>query len=305
MIENGSKPYILSPKNDYVFRFLFGEEGNEDILISLLSAILGREGHQATIKNPYLMKFYRETKECILDIKAEIDDKVQVDIEIQLNNHPGLINRVLLYWSRLFASQLQEGDGYHVLKKTISVIILDGTGFTQDEFHAKYRLKDFVHSGELTDLIEIHTVELPKIHKLREQDRDTIRIHWMNFLNAQTRGDLEMAAEANTAIKKATDILMSMSRDEEARLRYEAREEFLFDQQYSLQEAERKGREEGRVEGKEVGRIEGKEEGRAEGIKSNKQEIAKILIQKGMEEQFIQEITGLDIEEIRAIWKNV
>jgi predicted transposase/invertase (TIGR01784 family) len=297
MIENGSKPYILSPKNDYVFRFLFGEEGNEDILISLLSAILGREVHQATIKNPYLMKFYSETKECILDIKAEIDGKVQVDIEIQLNKHPGLINRVLLYWSRLFASQIQEGDGYHVLKKTISVIILDGMGFTQEEFHAKYRLKDFVHSGELTDLIEIHTVELPKIHKLREQDRNTTRTHWMNFLNAQTREELEMAAEANTAIKKATDILMSMSRDEEARLRYEAREEFLFDQQYSLQEAERKGR----AEGKEEGRIEGKEEG----IKSNKQETAKILIQKGIDEQFIQEITGLDIEEIRAIWKTV
>jgi predicted transposase/invertase (TIGR01784 family) len=111
----------------------------------------------------------------------------------------------------------------------------------------------------------------------------------MNFLNAQTREELEMAEEANTTIKKATDTLISMSEEEEARIRYELRKEFLFDQQYSLQEAERKGRA----------------EGRAEGIKSVKQETAKILIQKGMEEQFIQEVTGLDIEEIRAIWKNV
>lgn len=89
------------PKNDYVFRSLFGEEGNEELLTSLISAILGREIEYATIKNPYILKLYYDTKECILDIKAEIDEKVQVDIEMQhstlirapQSNPPILINR--------------------------------------------------------------------------------------------------------------------------------------------------------------------------------------------------------------------
>ncbi|NLW75107.1 MAG: hypothetical protein GXY18_01555, partial [Methanomicrobiales archaeon] len=42
-ISNGSEPYILSPKNDFVFRLLFGEEGNEDLLASLLGSILDEE----------------------------------------------------------------------------------------------------------------------------------------------------------------------------------------------------------------------------------------------------------------------
>lgn len=280
-----------------MFRFLFGEEGNEDLLTSLLSAILGKEISEATIRNPYLLKFYLETKECILDIKAEIDEKVQVDIEMQLSNHPGLISRVLLYWSRLFASQIQEGDGYHALKKTISVIILDETGFPEDECISRYRLKSSVHSGELTELIEIHTVELTKVHNQREQHPNTLLTYWMKFLNAQTREELEMASEGNTAIKKATDILISMSRDEEARLKYEAREEFLFDQRYAIQTAERKGREEGIVIGKEEGIVIGKEEG----IQIGERKAAVNLIALGMDDEFIVRATAISLEEVRRL----
>jgi conserved hypothetical protein (putative transposase or invertase) len=87
-MKSGDAPYILSPKNDYVFRYLFGEEGNEELLTSLLSDILGREIIHATIKNPYILKLFYDTKECILDIKAEIDENVLVDIEMQLCNSP-------------------------------------------------------------------------------------------------------------------------------------------------------------------------------------------------------------------------
>jgi len=90
-----------------------------------------------------------------------------------------------------------------------------------------------------------------------------------------------MAAEANTVIKKATDILTAMSRDEEERLRYEARGQFLFDQQYTLQAAKREGRD--------------------EGITITKKEMTQRLISEGMDDQFILKITGLKIEEIQSI----
>jgi len=276
-IKNGDEPYILSPKNDYVFRYLLGEEGNEELLTSLISAILGRRITHATIKNPYILKLYYDTKECILDIKAEIDENILVDIEMQLCNSPELINRILLYWSRLYASQMKAGDGYHVLKKTISILILDDDPYHTDDFHVCSRIINCVQKFELTDLLEIHILELPKVHKRREQDTNDKLIPWMNFLYAQTREELDMASEANPVIRKATDMLTAMSRDEEERLRYEAREEFLFDQQYGLQAAERKG------------------------ILINKQETARRLIKKGMDDQFIREITGLKLEEISSI----
>lgn len=90
-----------------------------------------------------------------------------------------------------------------------------------------------------------------------------------------------MASEANPVIRKVTDMLTAMSRDEEERLRYEAREEFLFDQQYALQAARR--------------------EGIKEGIIKNKQEKARKLIKKGMDDQFIKDITGLEFKEISSL----
>ena len=86
-----------------------------------------------------------------------------------------------------------------------------------------------------------------------------------------------ITSKANPVIRKATDMLMAMSRDEKERLRYEVREEFLFDQQYGLQAAERKG------------------------IIETKQETARKLITKGMDDQFIKDITGLEFKEISSL----
>ncbi|ABD42392.1 conserved hypothetical protein [Methanospirillum hungatei JF-1] len=86
-----------------------------------------------------------------------------------------------------------------------------------------------------------------------------------------------ITSKANPVIHKATDMLMAMSRDEEERLIYEAREEFLLDQQYGLQAAERKG------------------------IIETKQETARKLITKGMDDQFIKDITGLEFKEISSL----
>ena len=86
-----------------------------------------------------------------------------------------------------------------------------------------------------------------------------------------------MASEANPVIRKATDMLTAMSRDEEERLRYEAREEFFFDQQYALQAAMR------------------------EGIEIERVAIAHNLINLGMDNDFISKATGLSSKEIQKL----
>ena len=47
----------------------------------------------------------------------------------------------------------------------------------------------------------------------------------MKFFNAKTKEELIMLSEASPSIKKATNLLMSMSIDEETRQKYEEREE--------------------------------------------------------------------------------
>ena len=53
--------------------------------------------------------------------------------------------------------------------------------------------------------------------------------------------------------------------------------------------------------GREEGRKEGKEEGRAEGVKQNSFDIAKRMLEKGIDIETISELTGLTAEEVSGL----
>ena len=61
----------------------------------------------------------------IIDVRAKINDKDSVDIEIQIAQQSNIIERILFYWSKMYAKQIQRGDDYTVLNRCISVIFLE------------------------------------------------------------------------------------------------------------------------------------------------------------------------------------
>jgi predicted transposase/invertase (TIGR01784 family) len=67
----------------------------------------------------------------------------------------------------------------------------------------------------------------------------------MQFIDAKSKGVMEMLAEKNNDIKKAYDLLQIISKDDKARMVYEAREAELRDQLTRLKSAEEKGIEKG------------------------------------------------------------
>ena len=308
-ISNGTGPYILSPKNDFVFRLLFGEEGNEDLLASLLASILDKEIKDIKIKNSYILKKYLEDKEVILDIKALVSSDTYVNVEMQLYSSPGFTARALYYWAKLFSSQLHQGEDYSSLKKTISIVILDDTYCDSDDFHTWSGLHDCRQKKVISSLIEVHFLELPKLHNLSCQDTDNDCIQWMKFFNAKTKEELIMLSEASPSIKKATNLLMSMSMDEETRQKYEEREEYLFERKMMLQLAEKAGMEKGieigREEGIEIGiekgKVEGREEGKEEGMAIAGRKVAINLVALGMDDDTISKVTGLSQEEVKKL----
>ena len=69
-----NEQFIMLPKNDFAFKMLFGNEGNQDLLIDLLAAIFGKDVSQLTdieYINPDLLKASAEDKQGILDIRAK------------------------------------------------------------------------------------------------------------------------------------------------------------------------------------------------------------------------------------------
>jgi hypothetical protein len=89
---------------------------------------------------------------------------------------------------------------------------------------------------EFSDLIEIHTLELPKI----PETADNYLWHWLRFLRAESREDLEMVAQASPNIKKTVVKLLELSEDEEARLIYEAEVKALRDERRACTERSKK-----------------------------------------------------------------
>lgn len=105
-----------------------------------------------------------------------------------------------------------------------------------------------------SDKIEIHTLELPKLAKYDYPETELLQ--WLQFINAETKEEFEMAAGKSEYIKKAYEDLNRISADEEKRLEYEERERAIRDHQYFSTVYKETGLKEGRKEGRKQATVE-------------------------------------------------
>lgn len=109
------------------------------------------------------------------------------------------------------------------------------------------------------------------------RDENDPAVEWMEFLAAPSKGVIEMLAEKNQKIKKAYELLQIISQDKKARMLYETREAELRDQLTRMKSEKVKGRAEGRME------------------------VAKNLLEMGMEISMVAKATGMTEEEIKEL----
>lgn len=132
-----------------------------------------------------------------------------------------------------------------MFKKCINISILDFALFPDEEgvyscFHIREDTRGFIY----TDKMEFHLIELPKLPEELGADCSDIEL-WAKFINSERKEDFAMAAERNPYIASAYECLQIISRDEEKRLKYEAREKAIRDYNQMMLEA----REEGEARG--------------------------------------------------------
>ena len=276
---------LLDPKMDFVFKNIFGSEKHPNILISFLNATLKPKDliTEVEIKNTDLNKGYIEDKFSRLDVKATTSNNEIINIEIQLKNEYNMIKRSLYYWSKLYSEQLNEGEDYSLLKRTICINILNFKYLKTRMFHSVYRMKEIHTNEELSDIEEIHFIEIPKLED--GSDEKDMLVAWIEFLKnpeSEKVRSLEMSVDE---IREAKDELIKMSNDDTQRELYEMRAKTLRDKISALNEAERKGIKKGREEGE----------------KNKAIEIAKYLIDLGLDKESIAKSTGLDLCEVEKL----
>mgnify|MGYP000988847326 CR=1 FL=1 len=174
----------------------------------------------------------------MVDVKARDQAGRVFQIEVQLQIHTALPARALYSWARTYAEQLGSGQGYHLLKPTLAIWIVDGVLFpSSSAVHHRIRLLDAEAGLVLTDQIELHMLQLPRFRLGEPLDEEA---QWVYFLK-EARNWTELPASLNSpALEKAMEKLDTISESTVDRERYRAREAWLREQatlEFLLQEA--------------------------------------------------------------------
>ena len=280
---------LLSPKLDVIFQVLFGEVGSERITKKFLEAILDEQLEEVELsRNIVLRRENLEDKMGILDVLVKIDNEEYCNVEMQMVEKDKLLERILYYWSRIYGKNLKSSNDYVELKKTIEVLIVNFEikRLEELEYHSKWKIiEEKKRKLVLTEDLEIHIIEIPKIYKLAGEEQEEELVKWLEFIENPESKKVEKYMEENKEMKEAKEKLEVMSEDERMQILAELREKAIRDEKAVERFGLKKGIEQGR------------EQGREEGIK----EIAKKMKEKGTDIKFIQEVTGLTEEEINAL----
>ena len=271
----------LKPLNDFIFKKLFGEKGDEPMLLSFLNAVL-QKTHREEITSITIKENTELTKELIndkmgrIDVRAVTNKGEEIDIEVQIANQNNMDKRTLFYWSKLYLEGIQKGDDYKTLSKVITINLVDFEFLEISSYHSSYHLwEDEKKDYMLTDLVEIHFIELPKFRKLESKDFKANSLQrWLAFLEKDvSKTILEELMQLEPAIKMAEDKLDYLSSDPLTRELYKARE-YTEHERANLYSS---GRDDEKIE------------------------IAKNMLNMKLSLEIITKATGLSIEEINKL----
>ncbi len=232
---------------------------------------------EITLLNPYTEKDAPRDKQSILDIRGKTADGELVNVEMQLFNKYDTEKRTLFYWSKLYSGQLQEGQSYKVLKKCVTINILNYSFLPNNQYHNVFHLCEDRSGISLIDDMELHFLELTKLDDHAAPIKSGGLVNWLLFLKGVDKSNWEVLTINEPVLKKAMDTLEFLSQDAEARRLYEDRQKYLHD---------------------EASMIEG---ALAEGEKRKASQIALELLRLGVDTGIIAKASGLTEAEISAL----
>ena len=286
MSTNNSK---ITAKSDIFFRYLFGCPENEDLLVDFINAVFRDTGKKiisrATVLNPFNLKDSFNAKESILDIKAATDDGRLLNIELQVIGSSLYRKRIAYYLAKLHTSQLTTGDDYGKIVQTVGIHIVDFELENSDKnIHNCYHLYSESNKNLcLTDDLEVHVLELPKLRNNLKIDRRLLG--WLEFFEEEEEGkNMDAVIEKNPKLTRAEELFKRFTENEELN-RYEAKVKYERDLRYWAECYAEKKYNEAREEGEHKKAIE----------------TAKKLIDLGLPQDQIALVTGLSVEEIEVL----
>lgn len=201
----------LKPTNDFIFKKIFGQTKNADLLKDLLESILTDiKIYKVQInKDVSLERKMITDKLGILDVVATLNDDTKVNIEMQVKNYYNTIERSLFYGTGEYYQNLERGEEYINIPCSISIWITDYNVFEDGPFHEKAKLKREYENKVLTDKLQLHYIQLPKFREKCKRISSKLE-EWLTFIENENLEEIKMIN--NKYVKKAEEELEYLTR---------------------------------------------------------------------------------------------
>jgi predicted transposase/invertase (TIGR01784 family) len=284
---------LLDIRNDNVFKAVFTKDMPESkkALGRLVSALIGREVTIDVINaNEPPIDDLRD-RQIRFDINCKAENGELINVEMCLDPKPFEPVRLEYHAGKLFIGQDIRGKdrNYNDLNQAYQIAILADKHFFGDEIplHA-FEYYDPAHNVSLNGRSRIITLELSKLDKVVEKPIRNMNApeRWGTFFqylpDKSKRGMINEIIEYEEGIAMASEVLITISKDEREQAWLRSREKYVLDTQSNLS----------------YERQEGRAEGRTEGLAQGKLEIACKMKAIGRPESEIAEVTGLTVEEV-------
>ena len=203
--------FYLNPKNDFVFKKIFGRNETKKILIETLNLILSDRLHcpikEVTYLNPNIYGDSPSKKQAVVDVLCEDQDGCKYLIEMQVASQDDFTSRIIYYSSSILANQLFKGGAYKNLKSVFVLAFCDFILLPEEkDYKNSYGLLNYNSHRDLNKL-SITFIELPKFESQRKNDPKDLNVeeklyYFMNHAETMTYEDLREISEQNDLVDR-------------------------------------------------------------------------------------------------------
>jgi predicted transposase/invertase (TIGR01784 family) len=282
----------LDPKNDIVFKKIFGEHPN--ILKSFLNGMLPLEEGGFIESLEYLpIEQVPEVpllKNSSVDVKCTDQQGRIFIVEMQLCWTTAFMQRVLFNASKASVRQLPRGEDYSLLRPVMGLSIVDAVMDPHTpEYYHHYRLVNVADTGKVIEGLQLIFVELKKFHSGNEHQRK-LREAWLQFLKETGESTGPLPFTEVSEISAALDLAQEAAYTTAELEAYDKYWDSVGRERTLIGGARAEGLAEGRAEGLAEGRAEGVAEGRAAGKLEERTALWSKLAATGMTDAQIQNL---------------
>lgn len=270
----------INPYTDFGFKKLFGEEANKDLLIDFLNQLLPVHHQIADLnfRNPENLADLSAERKAIFDIHCKALSGERFIVEMQKAKVKYFKDRSLFYVTFPIRDQAQQGEWNFKLEPIYFVAILD---FEYDEAEEKRKFRRDValkdQDGDVFfDKLHFRFLQMPLFTK-KEHELENKFDKWCYFLK-----NLE-------SFDHIPNIL----------------NEPIFQKAFGATELARLNSEQRAIYEENLIQYWGMKSALETAVEENKIEIARNAILEGASNMFIAKITGLTIEQVEKLRKEI